>query len=232
MANLEELPALPPAGDDTRATCTASAARAKVVSLETSLEGQQALLLLASRRGWRSEVWQLMPTLLSSGSGEPPEALHNSMLPAAGTADAEVMSLARLSEISFPGDGIFLLRLRGESSTLDALLGTEALLSRPRMLRFLVFEYSASRWGNTRLEDAVKFMFGNGYLCFLMTEDDLFPVSGVLWDSGYATSVWSNIFCAAVDDTWLLTLLALYCPEPSRSQSVVRALRELYGHSA
>eukprot|EP00933_Yihiella_yeosuensis_P038191 TRINITY_DN32136_c0_g1_i1.p1 TRINITY_DN32136_c0_g1~~TRINITY_DN32136_c0_g1_i1.p1 ORF type:complete len:610 (-),score=112.55 TRINITY_DN32136_c0_g1_i1:20-1849(-) len=196
----------------------------KVVALETSEDSIKALDQKALQNDWavegKDENWNFMmlPTRLG----------------AIGIDQADTTSLMQIRDKYFSDENIFLLRLRGKSSTLATLQGMQMLLwPRGKLLRFLIFEYEVERWSNSEepssLEDAVVFMFSMGYVCFLMAKSDLFAVSGILWDKAYQNVAFSNIFCSAIDDPSLPAILATYPIENySRSDKILTGLRKQY----
>jgi len=106
---------------------------------------------------------------------------------------------------------IFLLKLDIEGAEAKVLLKSAPLL-RERGVKFVVFEYSEDTW-HSSLAETVNFMWGVGYFCFLMTPDDLFPMSGFFWDRMYILPQWSNVFCGITRDPDFGELIKMYVPK-------------------
>jgi len=48
-------------------------------------------------------------------------------------------------------------------------------------------------------------LYAAGYFCFLITSEQLFPVSGPFWSNIYELPMWSNFFCG--QEGWQITAI-------------------------
>lgn len=209
-----------------------------VISVEPSAKNFRQLELMAEQQLWGLEDWVGFNGALADYDGngslsiEPDWSLDEvaTLQPPAGDSRArqgvEVITLSTLRDRYFKERDIILLKLDVEGAELAALLGAQELLLAGRV-RFIVFEYSRSTW-KTRLLEMVRYLFAVGYVCMLITDVDLFPVSGILWDDAYEKIVWSNFLCTAIDDADLRMLMSAHVGDDARTSNIVRALHELY----
>eukprot|EP00929_Paragymnodinium_shiwhaense_P092298 TRINITY_DN52171_c0_g1_i1.p1 TRINITY_DN52171_c0_g1~~TRINITY_DN52171_c0_g1_i1.p1 ORF type:complete len:485 (+),score=91.84 TRINITY_DN52171_c0_g1_i1:114-1568(+) len=111
---------------------------------------------------------------------------------------------------AFPGadskQGVFMLKLDVEGMEPTVL---RSLAKREVPVKFVSFEYAGDVWQES-LRGVVKDLYAIGYFCFLVGEEQLYPVSGPFWDVVYEVPVWSNLFCAEEEDPDLEALVQLH----------------------
>ena len=83
-------------------------------------------------------------------------------------------------------------------------------LLKSRRIQFLVFEYAKNRWRDQVLEHVIQYFYSVGYMCFLLTREQLWPVGGPFWVQGYVNIVWSNFLCGVLDDPVLIRVVEVH----------------------
>eukprot|EP00435_Cladocopium_sp_Y103_P047275 s1781_g13.t2 len=126
--------------------------------------------------------------------------------------EVEVITLSEVVEAAqkaFPellgNDRIFLLKLDIEGLE-PAVLRS---LGQGPPVKFVSFEYAANVWKD-RLSSVLQDLYAAGYFCFLITSEQLFPVSGPFWSNIYELPMWSNFFCGQEGDSDLESLVQLH----------------------
>lgn len=126
-------------------------------------------------------------------------------------ADFDIVPATTLDRhLEILGEGhstLLLLKIDAEGFDMHVLRGAESVLRENRAV-FIVFEYN-SKWkvGADTLHNAVAWLRGFSYFCWLMTSSHLIPLTGDWWDPAYEMWTWSNIVCAlehSVDSALLL----------------------------
>lgn len=210
-----------------------------VVSVEPSTKNFHQLRRMAEKQRWDLEDWTGVNCALADYDGNgslsvfPEWSLDEvaTLEPSSEGDDREqqpvdVVTLPTLRQKYFKGREVLLLKLDVEGAELPALLGARELLLE-RSVHFIVFEYSKNTW-KQRLLEMVRYLFSLGYVCSLITERDLFPVAGVLWDDAYENIVWSNFLCVAIDNPLLPRLMSAYVADGVRTWNIIRDLQEIY----
>lgn len=118
----------------------------------------------------------------------------------------EVVAAARASIAGVGGADVFLLKLDIEGMEPQVLRSVARAQAK---VQFITFEYASNVWQQS-LAGVIADLFADGYFCFLITPERLFPVSGAFWDMAYELPMWSNVFCGLEDDPDLAALVQLH----------------------
>ncbi|CAE7767398.1 unnamed protein product, partial [Symbiodinium pilosum] len=76
-------------------------------------------------------------------------------------------------------------------------------------VKFVSFEYASNVW-KEKLSQVIEDLFRAQYFCFLITSEELFPVSGPFWSNAFEIPMWSNFFCGRNGDPDLEVLVQLH----------------------
>lgn len=104
---------------------------------------------------------------------------------------------------------IFLLKLDIEGYEPLVIRQSSPEIFEHQLVKYLVFEYSEGAW-HENLKPIIKFLDTVGYFCFMITREQLFPISYEFWIDEYLKPVWSNVFCGVSGDPDLDLFIALY----------------------
>lgn len=194
-----------------------------VVAVEPSDSNFQLLLRHSKEHGWEHEAFLPLKAALGGARGLGHLAVSDFAIDEVATLlweendprrkqEVEVITLAEVvqaAQKAFPdlagNDKIFLLKLDIEGLE-PAVLRS---LGQGPPVKFVSFEYAGNVWKD-RLSPVLQDLYAAGYFCFLITSEQLFPVSGPFWSNIYELPMWSNFFCGQEGDSDLESLVQLH----------------------
>ena len=122
----------------------------------------------------------------------------------------QVITLSSIIDRLFPAYQIFFVKLDIEGMEPDVIYSAGHLLS-SSTIRFLMFEYAANAWsGRVTLTGIIKFLWSVGFMCFLVTEERLWPIGGPFWSDIYERVIWANYLCGHAKDPHLIRLANIH----------------------
>jgi FkbM family methyltransferase len=191
----------------------------KILAIEGYPLTYKYLMQRATAGNWTKYGWEALHVVISDKAGDLVSLKGNDGLLGLSHLQKSkdgvpAVTVDEIVEKKLPGvKEIFILKIDIEGFDPAAIVGAHNTLE-ARLPRFIMFEYHKfwSKYdnGSWSLERMQKHLLKYGYKCYLISPDNLFPITGDMWDDAYEFKDWSNVIAVRLDEPAFDKILTFY----------------------